>query len=98
VFPPELGAVVAVEAAADEVAAEEAAAEELELALELELELDAAADDELALAAEPDVEDEAAAVLLAAAEVALPAALLEAPPSHNPTQVAPATMKPGVKL
>jgi len=95
-FPPELGAVVAVEAAADEAAAEEAAAEELELALELEL--DAAADDELALAAEPDVEDEAAAVLLAAAEVALPAALLEAPPSHNPTQVAPATMKPGVKL
>jgi prephenate dehydrogenase len=96
-----LGADVAAEPEADVAEALEA---EAELALELTLdmcELDALADEELTLADEADAEDEAdeSVVVLLAVPVLVALPVVEAlAPSHRPTQVAPATTKPGVKL
>jgi hypothetical protein len=96
-----LGADVAAEPEVDDAEEPEV---EAELVLELPLdvnELDALADDELTLADEADADDEAdesVVVLLAVPVVdALPVVVALAP-SHVPTQVAPATTKPGVKL
>jgi len=92
-----LGALVDDEPAADDEEELDAEAE-LELALELVLEtseLDVLADDD---AVPVVVVDESVVVLLAVPVVEVVPVVVDALPSHVPTQVAPVITKPGVKL